>query len=91
MSTRTGYVIPMPSSSQRTYEYTTPGSYIGNSKAQLKKNINLNVEVEGKDTPAEEVLKLTYKPRLCTFEQEIEEEMGLKKCSNTERPPTFWY
>ena len=91
MSTRTGYEIPMPSSSQRTFEYTTPATYIGYFKCLVRSIHLFLAEVEGKDTPAEEVLRLTYKPRLCTFEQEIEEEMGLEKRSNKERPPTYWY
>ncbi|KAF7639994.1 KOW domain-containing protein [Meloidogyne graminicola] len=64
VSTRTGYEIPLPKTAERTYEYTTPEKYI---------------EVEGKDTPANKVLLSTYEPKLQTFEEEIEQEMGLER------------
>ena len=46
-------------------------------------------EVEGKDTKADEVLKVTYVPKLCTFEQEIMETHGIKE--DREPKPTYWY
>ena len=56
-------------------------------------NIFTYLECKEKDTPANEVLKHTYQPKLCTFEQEIEDEMGLEKReeTTTEKLPTFWY
>uniref|UniRef100_A0A915DF75 Uncharacterized protein n=1 Tax=Ditylenchus dipsaci TaxID=166011 RepID=A0A915DF75_9BILA len=47
------------------------------------------IEVEGKDTKADDALKVTYKPKLCTFEQELEEAYGIK--DNRKPKPTFWY
>lgn len=93
VSTRTGYEIPIPKAAYRNYEYKTPEEYIGlcfylNPK-MIKKKIFL--ECKEKDTPANEVLKHTYQPKLCTFEQEIEDEMGLEKRETTEKLPTFWY
>jgi hypothetical protein len=50
------------------------------------------LEVKEKDTPADIVLHKSYMPKLCTFEQEIEEEMGLEKLpENPDKPPTYWY
>uniref|UniRef100_A0A1I8BMP3 Large ribosomal subunit protein uL24m n=1 Tax=Meloidogyne hapla TaxID=6305 RepID=A0A1I8BMP3_MELHA len=82
VSTRTGYQIPIPLAAKRTYEYTSPDKYI---------------EIAGKDTPADVALLSTYEPKLSTFEEEIEEEMGLKKreyltkTDDSKRPQTFWY
>ncbi|CAK5116037.1 unnamed protein product [Meloidogyne enterolobii] len=81
VSTRTGYLIPLPQAAKRTYEYSAPDNYI---------------EVVGKDTPADVALLSTYEPKLSTFEEEIEQEMGLAKRGtkvekDLERPKTFWY
>ncbi|KAH7728664.1 Protein MRPL-24 [Aphelenchoides avenae] len=74
VSLRTGYEIPLPSLAKRTYEYNSPEHYL---------------EVEGKDTKADDVLKVTYSPKLCTFEQEIMEAQGIKE--DREPKPTYWY
>uniref|UniRef100_A0A914ICT0 Uncharacterized protein n=1 Tax=Globodera rostochiensis TaxID=31243 RepID=A0A914ICT0_GLORO len=76
VSNRTGFIIPLPNRAFTSYEYISPATYL---------------EVLEKDTPADVVLKRTYMPKLCTFEQEIEEEMKLEKRSEEERPPTYWY
>jgi len=74
ISTRTGYKIPLPSMAFYTYEYVSPKDYI---------------EVVGKDTPAKDVLKMTFSHKLCTFEQEIEQSLGLKP--RIEQKQTYWY
>lgn len=42
-----------------------------------------------KDTKDDELKEVTFKPRLCTFEQDIMEVMGIKE----DRKPakTYWY
>lgn len=74
ISERSGYEIPIPSRAAVTYDYLKPENYI---------------EVEGKDTPPEMVLKQTYVPKLMSFEEEIMQEMGIK--DERRRKPTYWY
>ncbi|KAL3100105.1 hypothetical protein niasHS_000716 [Heterodera schachtii] len=74
ISSRTGFLIPLPSRAFTTYDYVAPETYL---------------EVPGKDTPAEAVLKRTYMPKLSTFEQEIEEQMKLEKRPEGETMPTY--
>lgn len=75
VSTRTGYEIPFPKKAYKNYEYVVPNDYI---------------EVKDKDTPPDAVLRCTYVPKLSTFEQEIEEEMGINK-RDEKKHETFWY
>ena len=42
-----------------------------------------------KDTPEAVLKEVTFKPKLCTFEQEIMEKMGIKEDRKPAR--TFWY
>lgn len=42
-----------------------------------------------KDTKAKDVEKITYKPKLLTFEQEIMQDMGIKE--DNEPCKTYWY
>jgi hypothetical protein len=43
-----------------------------------------------KDTPSDVVLKITYmNPQIKTFEQEINENMGI--AGDREKKPTYWY
>ncbi|KAI1719227.1 ribosomal proteins 50S l24/mitochondrial 39S l24 domain-containing protein [Ditylenchus destructor] len=75
VSERTGYEIVVPLQASVTYEYSPdPSNYI---------------EVEGKDTKADDVLKKTYEPKLCTFEEDIMNEYGIKE--DREPKPTYWY
>ncbi|KAI1720937.1 KOW motif domain-containing protein [Ditylenchus destructor] len=75
VSERTGYEIIVPSQASVTYEYSPdPSNYI---------------EVKGKDTIADDVLKKTYEPKLCTFEEDIMNEYGIK--DDREPKPTYWY
>ncbi|CAB3408683.1 unnamed protein product [Caenorhabditis bovis] len=74
ISNRSGFEIPIPSQAKVTYEYLQPENYI---------------EVEGKDTTADEVLERTYVPKVMSFEQEIMNEMGIEE--NRKPAPTYWY
>uniref|UniRef100_A0A0N5AQP3 Large ribosomal subunit protein uL24m n=1 Tax=Syphacia muris TaxID=451379 RepID=A0A0N5AQP3_9BILA len=74
ISVQTGYEIPIPSQAYSTYEYLKPEAY---------------VEVENKDTKAEDVLQRTYVPKLCSFEEEIMEDMGIQE--DRVPKPTYWY
>lgn len=64
VSLRTGRVIPIPATSEETYDYKSPGVYIENTD---------------KDTPAAVVNSVTFAPKLMTFEMEIMEEMGIEE------------
>ncbi|CAJ0930190.1 unnamed protein product, partial [Mesorhabditis belari] len=74
VSERTGFEIPIPTQAEMTYDYAQAEKYI---------------DVEGKDTPADEVLRITFKPKLMAFEEEIMESFGIKE--NRQRKPTYWY
>ncbi|XP_063709989.1 large ribosomal subunit protein uL24m [Culicoides brevitarsis] len=73
VSTRTGRVIPIPEASKETIDY---------------KDKRLYKERE-KDTKADVVTKVTFEPRLETFEMSIMRENGIEE----ERVPakTYWY
>uniref|UniRef100_A0A0N5C7Y2 Large ribosomal subunit protein uL24m n=1 Tax=Strongyloides papillosus TaxID=174720 RepID=A0A0N5C7Y2_STREA len=73
VSTSTGHAIPLPAEAFITYEYNEKKSYLENFK----------------DTKADVVLKRTYMPKLCTFEDEIMESLGIR--DERRRKPTFWY
>lgn len=74
VSVQSGYEIPLPSQAHVTYEYLKPDAY---------------VEVKEKDTLSADVLKRTYTPKLCSFEEEIKEEMGIR--DDRIPKPTYWY
>jgi len=42
-----------------------------------------------KDTKEEELKEVTFKPKLCTFEQDIMNVMGIKE--TRKRAKTYWY
>ncbi|CAJ0576049.1 unnamed protein product, partial [Mesorhabditis spiculigera] len=73
ISDRTGYEIPIPAQAEVTYDYVQIDKYIEADK----------------DTPADEVLKITYQPQLASFEDEITKAHG----AHDERKPqkTYWY
>uniref|UniRef100_A0A1A9WKN2 Large ribosomal subunit protein uL24m n=1 Tax=Glossina brevipalpis TaxID=37001 RepID=A0A1A9WKN2_9MUSC len=73
VSTRTGRLIPIPESNNQTHDYRTKAAYIERAK----------------DTPAAVVEEITFEAKLCTFEMDIMNEMGIKE----ERIPkkTYWY
>lgn len=73
ISLRTGREIPIPASNDETYDYKTKSGYYEREK----------------DTKAEDAEKITFYPKLKTFEMDIMDEMGIKE----EREPakTYWY
>ena len=70
----TGSFIPIPTEAYETIDYKTPKGYIDN---------------KDKDTSAKNVEEITFEPKLCTFEMEIMQNMGIKE----DRVPrkTWWY
>uniref|UniRef100_A0A023FK76 Large ribosomal subunit protein uL24m n=1 Tax=Amblyomma cajennense TaxID=34607 RepID=A0A023FK76_AMBCJ len=73
VSVRSGRVVPIPLMAEETYDCKSPSAY----------------SEQPKDTRAKELEKITFVPKLMTFEQEIMEELGIKE----ERVPakTYWY
>ncbi|KAJ8678622.1 hypothetical protein QAD02_014409 [Eretmocerus hayati] len=73
VSLRTGRIIPIPPSHDETVDYKQPMTY-----------------VEGdKDTKKADVEKITFQPKLKTFEMDIMDTMGIKE--DRVRKPTYWY
>lgn len=73
VSLRTGRIIPIPTSNDETYDYKSPGVY----------------HERPKDTTAAATSKVTFDPKLKTFEMEIMEEMGIEEDRVPKR--TYWY
>lgn len=73
VSVRSGRIIPIPLMAEETYDYKSKSAYAE----------------QPKDTKAKEVEKITFVPKLMTFEQEIMQELGIKE----DRVPakTYWY
>ena len=42
-----------------------------------------------KDTKKRDLEEVTFKPKLCSFEKEIMESMGIKE--ERKQAPTYWY
>ncbi|XP_064607914.1 large ribosomal subunit protein uL24m-like [Liolophura sinensis] len=75
VSTRTGRIIPFSQLSEVVEE-----DFINQKKY---------VENEAKDTTAKVLKKITYEPKLCSFEADIMEKFGIKE--ERKPAPTFWY
>lgn len=73
VAVRTGRIIPIPKTNDETMDYKTKGTYIEKEK----------------DTPANVVTAITFKPSLRTFEMEIMDEMGIVE-DRTEKK-IYWY
>ncbi|XP_003746870.1 probable 39S ribosomal protein L24, mitochondrial [Galendromus occidentalis] len=73
ISLRSGREIPIPLTAEETYDYKTRNTY---------KN-------QPKDTSAADLVKITFLPKLATFEMDIMEEHGIKD----DRIPAefYWY
>lgn len=73
VSVRSGRVIPIPKMNEETKDYKSVSTYITREK----------------DTDAPVVTEITYQAKLCTFEMDIMESMGIKD----DRVPTktYWY
>ncbi|CAG9792555.1 unnamed protein product [Diatraea saccharalis] len=67
-------IIPIPKSAEETMDFKSKALYIENTE---------------KDTAADEVTKITFAPKLRTFEMDIMEEQGIKE----DRVPakSYWY
>lgn len=73
VSTRTGREIPLPSLAEQLDDLTIPSSY----------------QADTKDTTSDSVTKVTYKPQLRSFEEEVLQSMGIS--DKRKRAETFWY
>lgn len=73
VSERTGRIIPLPASIEETIDYKTRATY----------------KEQPKDTIAAAVSEITFEPRLCTFEMDIMEKMGIKE--DRIPPKSYWY
>ncbi|XP_068083419.1 large ribosomal subunit protein uL24m [Anabrus simplex] len=73
VSNRSGRIIPIPKLAEETMDYKTRSSY----------------KAAEKDTVEDDLSKITFEPKLKTFEMDIMEHMGIKE----ERTPakTYWY
>lgn len=73
VSKRTGRIIPIPKAHEETIDYKSKSLYI----------------TRPKDTEADVVTEITFEPKLCTFEMDIMEKMGIEE----DRIPakSYWY
>lgn len=74
VSKRTGRVIPTTREADELEDFVLPADYREN---------------ELKDTKPAEVIKVTFQPRLMTFEKEIMDVMGIK--DDRKSAKTYWY
>ncbi|CAK1547834.1 unnamed protein product [Leptosia nina] len=74
VSVSSSRIIPIPKAAEETTDYKSKELYIENPE---------------KDTTADEAAKITFSPKLRTFEMDIMEEMGIKE----DRVPamSYWY
>lgn len=73
VSSRTGRIIPIPESNNETHDYKAKSAYIEREK----------------DTPGKLIGEVTFQPKLCTFEMDIMEDMGIKEDGIPKK--TYWY
>ncbi|KAL1513496.1 hypothetical protein ABEB36_002900 [Hypothenemus hampei] len=73
VSLRTGRIIPIPKSVEETIDYKSKSTY----------------KEQSKDTTADVASEITFEPKLCTFEMDIMDEMGIKE--DRLPPKTYWY
>jgi len=73
VSTRTGRIVPLPSGAKELEDHVNPVSYIESDK----------------DTKEEELLAVTFKPKICSFEEEIMKEMNI--VDDRKPAKTYWY
>jgi len=73
VSLRTGRIIPMPHAAEETYDYKSRKTYLESDK----------------DTVATVIEKITFQPKLKTFEMDVMEAMGIVE----DRIPkkSYWY
>lgn len=73
VSVRTEREIPIPMDAYRTYDYKSQNTYYE----------------EAKDTPKLQVEKVTFQPKISTFEMDIMQSMGITE--DRIPYPMFWY
>ncbi|OQR80236.1 putative 39S ribosomal protein L24 [Tropilaelaps mercedesae] len=73
ISLRTGRIIPIPLAAHETIDYKSKDTYIDRSN----------------DTTSAELTKITFIPKLATFEMDIMEQQGIEDNRVPQR--TFWY
>jgi len=73
VSVRSGRIIPLPSGAQETEDLVNPLTYNEGDK----------------DTREDELLAVTFNPKLCSFEDEIMKLMGIVE--DRKRVKTYWY
>lgn len=74
VSKRTGRIVPLPPAYHEYPDGTIPEYYVASKT---------------KDTAVKDLEEVTYKPKLCTFEEDIMDSMGIKE--DRVRKPTYWY
>ncbi|CAG9766216.1 unnamed protein product [Ceutorhynchus assimilis] len=73
VSARSGRIIPIPASVEETIDYKSKSTY----------------REQPKDTTTDVVTEITFEPKLCTFEMDIMEKMGIKE--DRVPPKSYWY
>lgn len=73
VSIRTGRIIPMPTMALETIDYKSKSTY----------------KEQPKDTEGSVVTEITFEPKLCTFEMDIMDKMGIKE--DRIPPKSYWY
>lgn len=73
VSLRSGRIIPIPATNEETKDYKKPSNYIEREK----------------DTVSAVATAVTLKAKLCTFEMDIMESMGIKE--DRVEKKTYWY
>jgi large subunit ribosomal protein L24 len=73
VSVTSGRIIPLPSGAKELEDFVNPVMY---SESDV-------------DTKEDELTEVTFKPKLCTFEQDIMNIMGIKE--PRKRAKTYWY
>ncbi|KAF7267658.1 hypothetical protein GWI33_019147 [Rhynchophorus ferrugineus] len=73
VSIRTGRIIPMPATASQTIDYKSKSTY----------------KEQPKDTEGSVVTEVTFKPKLCTFEMDLMDKMGIKE--DRIPPKSYWY
>lgn len=73
VSARTGRIVPLPAKAAMLEDFIVPDQY----------------KEQDKDTLQKELTKVTFKPKLKTFEQDIMDQMGIKE--DRKKAKTYWY
>jgi large subunit ribosomal protein L24 len=73
VSVRSGRIIPLPSGAKQLEDLINPLTYVESDK----------------DTKEDDLVQVTFKPKLCSFEEEIMSELGIVE--NRKPAKTYWY